>query len=138
MPINSHKLIDKSLILSEGQALPNNTSVDSTNVVNFVSASGSRLKIEVRAATAISIADSKQLKIVASFGATSSPTDTKYKVLFDRTASGGAFTFAQGDLICSEVLDQDMLGTDEYVKLTYTTTANESSEKVDAYLCAIA
>ena len=128
------KLVDANLILSEAQTLPNNTSADSTNSVKFIGSKTGLMQINVVAATAISIADTKQLKIVAAYGTTSSPTTSLYDVIYDRTASGSAVTFAQGDLIASYTIPQDKAGTYNYVKLTYTTTADESSEKVDAFI----
>lgn len=131
--VNRSYITDNNLILSSAQTLPNNTSVDSTNTVMYGGNSGGRAKIVVKANTAISIAANKALTIVASYGATSSPTDTLDKVIYTKTAGGSAaFTFAAGDTICEEIIPDSMLNTYKYVKLTYTTTDNESSEKVDA------
>jgi hypothetical protein len=132
--INRAYVIDQKLILSSGQALPNNNSADSTNVVDYKGNCLGLAKIVVKAKTAISIADGKQLKIVASYGSTSSPTDTLDKVLHDKTPSGTTLDFAAGDTICEEIIPDSLPANYRFLKLTYTTTDNESSETVDAYV----
>ena len=131
---NRSYVVDQNLILSSAQALPNNTSADSTNVVDFGGNSGGLAKIVVKANTNISIANGKALTITASYGSTSTPTDTLDKVLFTKTASGGAFSYVAGDTIVEEIIPDSLPDNYRYLKLTYTTTDNESTEKVDAYV----
>lgn len=135
MPYKNRAYVkDQNLILSSAQTLPSNNSVASTNVVDYKGNALGLAKIVVKAVTAISIADGKQLKIVASYGSTTSPTDTLDKVLFDKTPSGTTLDFAAGDTICEEIISDSLPDNYRYVKLTYTTTANESSETVDAFV----
>lgn len=131
---NRSYVVDQNLILSSAQALPNNESADSTNVVDFGGNSGGLAKIVVKANTNIDIANEKVLTITASYGATSTPADTLDKVLFTKTASGDAFSYVAGDTIVEEIIPDSLPDNYRFLKLTYTTTADERSEKVDAYV----
>ncbi len=131
---NRSYVVDQNLILSSAQALPNNTSADSTNVVDYGGNSGGLAKIVVKANTDIAIANGKALTITASYGSTSTPTDTLDKVLFTKTAAPTGFSYAAGDTIVEEIIPDSLPDNYRFLKLTYTTTANESSEKVDAYV----
>ncbi len=132
---NRSYVVDQNLILSSAQALPNNGSADSTNVVDYGGNSGGLAKIVVKANTDIDIGNGKALTITASYGSTSTPTDTLDKVLFTKTAAGAAgFSYAAGDTIVEEIIPDSLPDNYRFLKLTYTTTADESSEKVDAYV----
>lgn len=131
---NRSYVVDQNLILSSAQALPNNTSADSTNVVDYGGNSGGLAKIVVKANTDIAIANGKALTITASYGSTSTPTDTLDKVLFTKTAGADGFSYAAGDTIVEEIIPDSLPDNYRFLKLTYTTTANESTEKVDAYV----
>lgn len=131
---NRSYVVDQKLILSSAQALPSNDSVDSTNVVDFGGNSGGLAKIVVKANTNITIANGKALTITASYGSTSTPTDTLDKVLFTKTAGADGFSYAAGDTIVEEIIPDSLPDNYRFLKLTYTTTANESTEKVDAYV----
>jgi len=132
---NRAYVIDNNLILSKNQALPAASgNVDSTNVVNYGGNSLGYAKIVVKAHDTITIANGKALTIVASYGATSSPTDTLNKVLYTATAGSSGISFAAGDTICEEIIPDSLPDNYKYVKLTYTTTANESTETVDAFI----
>ena len=131
---NRSYVVDQKLILSSAQALPNNTSADSTNVVDFGGNSGGLAKIVVKANTNIAVANTYKLTIVASYGSTSTPTDTLDKVIFTKTAAAAGFSYAAGDTIVEEIIPDSLPDNYRFLKLTYTTTANESTEKVDAYV----
>ena len=131
---NRSYVVDQKLILSSAQALPNNTSADSTNVVDFGGNSGGLAKIVVKANTNIAVANTYKLTIVASYGSTSTPTDTLDKVIFTKTAAGASFSYAAGDTIVEEIIPDSLPDNYRFLKLTYTTTGNESTEKVDAYV----
>lgn len=131
---NRSYVVDQNLILSSAQALPNNTSADSTNVVDFGGNSGGLAKIVVKANTNISIANGKALTITASYGSTNTPTDTLDKVLFTKTAGVAGFSYVAGDTIVEEIIPDSLPDNYRFLKLTYTTTDNESTEKVDAYV----
>jgi hypothetical protein len=133
------KLVDSNLIFSEAQALPNNTSANSTNAVHFGACRSGKLEINVVAATAISIESdtSKALTIKVEYGTTSSPSSVLYDTLYTRTASGSDITFAAGDIICQYVIPRSLAAAYDYCELVYTTSDNESSEKVDAFIAII-
>ncbi len=131
---NRSYVVDQNLILSSAQALPNATAADSTNVVDYGGNSGGLAKIVVKANTNIAVANTYALTIVASYGSTSTPTDTLDKVLFTKTAGADGFVYAAGDTIVEEIIPDSLPDNYRFLKLTYTTTANESSEKVDAYV----
>ena len=131
---NRSYVVDQKLILSSAQALPNNDSADSTNVVDYGGNSGGLAKIVVKANTNISVADTYRLTIVASYGSTSTPTDTLDKVIFTKTAGQDGFSYAAGDTIVEEIIPDSLPDNYRFLKLTYTTTGNESAEKVDAYV----
>ena len=131
---NRSYVVDQNLILSSAQALPNNASANSTNVVDYGGNSGGLAKIVVKANTNIAIANGKALTITASYGSTSTPTDTLDKVLFTKTAAAAGFSYAAGDTIVEEIIPDSLPDNYRYLKLSYTTTADESTEKVDAYV----
>ena len=131
---NRSYVVDQKLILSSAQALPNATAADSTNVVDYGGNSGGLAKIVVKANTNIAVANTYALTITASYGSTSTPTDTLDKVLFTKTAGSTGFSYAAGDTIVEEIIPDSLPDNYRFLKLTYTTTANESTEKVDAYV----
>ena len=131
---NRSYVVDQKLILSSAQALPNNTAADSTNVVDYGGNSGGLAKIVVKANTDINIANEKALTITASYGSTSTPTDTLDKVLFTKTAAAAGFSYAAGDTIVEEIIPDSLPDNYRFLKLTYTTTDDQSAEKVDAYV----
>lgn len=149
--------------LSDAQTLPNNTSVDSTNMVFIAGPVNGDLWIDVYANTAISIADTKALivelegytadtaasatapfssansgainQLVAGNGTVLANSASAYRIL-DGLASGGAMAWSAGDLITQCAIPEDLMRAlaYDYVQLKYTTTADESSEKVDAFV----
>ena len=131
---NRSYVVDQKLILSSAQNLPNTANADSTNVVDYGGNSGGLAKIVVKANTDITVANTFALTIVASYGFTSSPTDTLDKVLFTKTAPLAGFSYAAGDTIVEEIIPDSLPDNYRFLDLTYTTTDDQSSEKVDAYV----
>ena len=125
---NRSYVSDSNMILGAAQTLPNATSKDSTNVVNYGGNAAGKMKIVVKAHSAVAIGNGKYLTIVASYGATTSPTDTLDKTLLYK----GNVTYAAGDTIVEEIIPDSLPDTYKYVKLTFTTTADESTETVDS------
>lgn len=146
--------------LSDAQTLPNATAADSTNMVYVGNRTGGRLWIEVYANTAITIATGQAFSIefqsysadtaasaispfskdnesgyVVNSGGTSEPDAHIY--LLHKTSADGELAFSAGDLITQFAIPEDMLNAlgHDYVQLVYTTDADESSEKVDAFVC---
>ena len=131
---NRSYVVDQNLILSSAQTLPGATNADSTNVVDYGGNSGGLAKIVVKANTNITVANTHKLTIVASYGSTSTPDDTLDKVLFTKIAGEDGFSYAAGDTIVEEIIPDSLPDNYRFLKLNYATTADESSEKVDAYV----
>jgi hypothetical protein len=132
------KLVDSSLVFSEGQTLPNSgTSVNSTNAVYFGGAQSGKLVVNVAASTNISIANGQGLTIKIEYGTTSTPTSVLHDTIYSHTASGSADTWAAGDLICQYTIPADKAATYSYAELVYTTTASEAGEKLDAWISIV-
>ena len=131
---NRSYVVDQKLILSSAQTLPDKAMEASTNVVDYGGNSGGLAKIVVKANTGITIANEKTLTIIASYGSTSTPTDTLDKVLFTKTAPLAGFSYAAGDTIVEEIIPDSLPDNYRFLDLTYTTTDDQSAEKVDAYV----
>jgi len=113
----------------DAQALPNATTVTSSAFKFGKSQSG--VELVVSANTNISIADSKQLKVEILYDTADDGSFASSKVVYDVTASGSAVTFAVNDVISATVPDKAI---ETWAKVKVTTTANESSEKIDAFI----
>ena len=146
--------------LSDGQTLPNAGSVDSTNMVAIGGPTLGKLWIDVYAATAITIANTYVLHIamqgftadtassataphsisnksgILGASGTVLTEGTAYYYLMHMTAGSAGVTWAINDLICQAAIPEDMfrLLSYDFVQLVYTTTANEASEKVNAFV----
>ena len=145
--------------LSDAQALPNATAVDSTNMVYVGGKTGGSLWINVYANTTIVIATAQAFSIefqsfstdtaasaISPFStankggiyqATGTSEDEAHIYLLHKTSTEGELNFAAGDLMCSFGIPEDMLRllSHDYVQLVYTTDADESAaEKVDAFV----
>ena len=131
---NRSYVVDQKLILSSAQTLPNKAMEASTNVVDYGGNSGGLAKIVVKANTGITIANEKTLTIIARYGSTSTPADTLDKVLFTKTAAAAGFSYAAGDTIVEEIIPDSLPDNYRFLDLTYTTTDDQSAEKVDAYV----
>jgi len=131
---NRSYVVDQKLILSSAQTLPDKAMEASTNVVDYGGNSGGLAKIVVKANTNIAIANGKALTITASYGSTSTPADTLDKVLFTKTAAAAGFSYAAGDTIVEEIIPDSLPDNYRFLDLTYTTTDDQSAEKVDAYV----
>jgi len=131
---NRSYVVDQKLILSSAQTLPDKAMEASTNVVDYGGNSGGLAKIVVKANTDIDIANGKALTITARYGSTSTPADTLDKVLFTKTAAAAGFSYAAGDTIVEEIIPDSLPDNYRFLDLTYTTTDDQSAEKVDAYV----
>jgi len=131
---NKAYVIDENLVLSKAQTLPNADDADSA-VVNYGGNSLGYMKIVVKAHTEIVIPAEGTFTIVASYGNTSSPTDTLGKVLYEATApEDDDITIPAGETICEEIISDSLLDNYKYMKLTYTTDADLSDYSVDAFV----
>ena len=131
---NKAYVIDESLILSKAQALPNNDE-ERYKLVNYGGNSLGYMKIVVKAHSDIVIPAEGTLTIVASYGNTSSPTDTLGKVLYENTApEDDDITIPAGETICEEIISDSLPDNYKYVQLIYTTDADLSDGSVDAFV----
>lgn len=147
-------------ILSDAQALPNATAVDSTNMVEIGGSTNGQLMLSIFANTAISIATGQAFSIeIQAFTAdTAASADSFYSevnlgginaetsgtanpeahmYLLHKTSADAQLDFSAGDMIYECALPDNMLRLLSYdwVQLVYTTDADESStEKVDAFI----
>jgi len=146
--------------LSDAQALPSTASVDSTNMVYIGDNTGGHLWIDVYACTAVAIANTFVLHIamqgftadtaasataphsianqsgIPGASGTVLTEGTAFFYLMHMTAGTAGVSWTAGDLIAQAAIPEDMfrLLSYDYVQLVYTTTANESSETVDAFV----
>lgn len=144
--------------LSDAQTLPDSTSEDSTNMVYIGGPTAGQLWINVYANTAITIATAQAFNIElegysSDTAASATPPFTKtnsggipqasgtaendaHYYLLHKTSADGELAFDAGDLITQCAIPEDLmrLKSYDYVQLKYTTDANESSEKVDAFV----
>jgi hypothetical protein len=150
-----HSILEE---LSDAQALPNAGTSDSTNMVEIPGSSGrkktnSGLSIFVYANTDITIATAQKFTIEVetytsdsassarppfwykSSGTTTAQANCHWYPLY-KDSSDGELKFSAGDLICEIPIPSKQIYKDDFIHLKYTTDADESSEKVDAFLVA--
>ena len=154
------KNIVGELPLSDAQTLPDSTDDDSTNMVYVGNPTNGQLWINVYANTAITIATGAVFNIelesysdgdtpasaIAPFtkdnahgeianGDGTAETDA-HIYLLHKTSADTELAFSAGDLITQCAIPEDMLNAigHTYVQLKYETDADESSEKVDAFV----
>lgn len=140
-------------VLSSAQALPNTTSADSTNTIDMGLLRGGLLWISVYAHTAITFATDKLAYIefevysadtaasmVAPFSYNNSGTQTAVTVphfypFYHAGASGGAVSFAAGDLITQFGVPMELLNKMgyRYGHLKYYSAEDLSAYSVDAF-----
>ena len=143
--MNGHN-IDQELILSEDQALPNNTSADSTNMVKVGGKTGQKLSILVYATTDIDVLSAKVASIeLQAFTADTaasavSPIANAHVYGLHKTADDGAIDLASGDLVCEIPIPETLFAENDYtwVQLVYSTDDNLSTMKVNAFVSVIA
>ena len=131
---NKAYVIDENLVLSKAQALVGADIYSA--VVNYGGNSLGYMKIVVKAHSDIVIPAEGTLTIVASYGNTSSPTDTLKKVLYTVSVAEGGdeITIPAGETICEEIISDSLPDNYKYVQLIYTTDADLSDGSVDAFV----
>ena len=139
--------------LSDAQALPSNASVDSTKMAYIGGQTQSGLAISVFANTAIQIAAAQLFYIelevwtadvagsaLSPFKTAGAAEDNAHLWLLHKTTADGQLDFAAGERILEYVIPnwfyEDGVKYD-WLQLRYETDANESSERVDAFLHAV-
>ena len=121
-------------ILSENQALPNATSVDSANTIKLDAVADDGLHIVVCAAsTTVELASSATLEIRPTVGVTDGTVTTVLpSILIKQGVQSDAY-WLPGEMICQFNIPAKLIGSARYLKLTYVTSADESDDKVEAF-----
>ena len=121
-------------ILSEDQALPNNTSGDSTNTIKLDAVADDGLHIVVCAAsTTVELASGASLEIRPKIGATDGAVTTVLPSILIKQGGQSDVSWAPGEMICQFNIPAKLIGSARYLKLTYVTSADESADKVEAF-----
>ena len=113
----------------EAAALPNAT--DATSDVFKAGRTQGGVQVNVQADTTVSIADGESLTISLLSDTSESGDYADALVLYDETASGSAITFEIDEYIVKHIPADDI---DSYNKLKITTSADESGDKINAFL----
>lgn len=147
-------LTDRQLIMSNEQTLPNNTSVDSTNIVYLSTLPGALMKCVLVAETDITVSSGQELAIALEVGSTTTQADAHSPLFYNssgvktpsaapkyiirKISTDTAITFKAGDRISEDVIVNSMTqGGERYVQLKYTTNYDASALKVSAYLARV-
>ena len=122
-------------ILSEDQALPNTNSVDSINTIKLDAVADDGLHIVVCAAsTTVELAASgASLEIRPKIGATEGTVTNVLPSILIKYGGQSDVSWAPGEMICQFNIPAKLIGSARYLKLNYVTTADESTEKVEAF-----
>lgn len=121
-------------ILSEDQALPNKTSVDSTNTIKLDAVADDGLHIVVCAAsTTVELATGASLEIRPKIGATEGTVTNVLPSILIKEGGQSDVSWAPGEMICQFNIPAKLIGSARYLKLTYVTSADESADKVEAF-----
>ena len=121
-------------ILSENQALPNASSVDSTNTIKLDAVADDGLHIVVCAAsTTVGLASGATLEIRPTIGATEGTVTTVLPSILIKEGVQSDVSWLPGEMICQFNIPAKLIGSARYLKLTYVTSADESAEKVEAF-----
>lgn len=118
---------------SVDQALPNATSVDSTNTITLNNTKGDDVHVVICAgSTPVELAGGATLEIRPIVGTTTTPATILPSILLKESVQTD-ITWASGEMICQFVIPAALIGANRYMKLTYVTSADESADKVDAF-----
>ena len=121
-------------ILSENQALPNATTVDSTNTIKLDAVADDGLHLVVCAAsTTVELASSATLEIRPTIGATDGTVTTVLPSILIKQGVQSDASWLPGEMICQFNIPAKLIGSARYLKLTYVTSADESDDKVEAF-----
>ena len=121
-------------IICEDTALPNATSADLTNVVTLDNKKSGNARIVICAAsTQVELASGATLTFRPSVGTTAS-CGTVLPATIMTEAVQTDVTWAIGDVICEITIPKYLIGSNKYLKITAVTSADESADKIEAYL----
>ena len=124
-------------IICEDTALPNAGSADLTNVVTLDSRKSGNLRILVCAAsTTVELAGGASLTLTPSVGTTTAATSLVLPATIITQAVQTTVTWLPGVPMCEIIIPRSLIGANKYLKLIAKTTADESADKIEAYLLA--
>lgn len=124
-------------IICEDTALPNAGSADLTNVVTLDSRKSGNLRILVCAAsTTVELAGGASLTLTPSVGTTTAATSLVLPSTIITQAVQTTASWAPGMPMCEIIIPRSLIGANKYLKLIAKTTADESADKIEAYLLA--
>lgn len=123
-------------VLSSDQPLPNATAGDSTNIATLNNTKGGNVRVVICAgSTDVELASSATLEIRPTVGLTAAAVTTVLPSILLKESVQTDVTWASGEVICEFNIPRSLIGANRYLKLTYVTSANESADKVDAFIC---
>lgn len=138
--------------LSDAQTLPASTTADSTNMVYIGGPTNGGFAVYVYANNAVEIVTGQAFSIelefftadtaasaLAPFSYNNSGTQTAvpgHFYLYHKTSADDGAAWAAGELITMCVIPDELIAlmNYDYVQLKYTTDADESDDKVDAFV----
>lgn len=124
-----------AIILEEATALPN---ADTTEYTSFQFYKRDyKTIVRVYANTDILIANTKSLTINLAISSDDTTFADLTSLMYSATAGVGTITFDAGDLICEQVVPENVVDNGKYVCVSITTTDDQSAEKVDITVDAL-
>jgi len=122
-------------VLSADQALPNATAGDSTNIATLNTTKAGDIRVVICAgSTPNELAGGNSLEIRPTVGLTAASCTTILPSILLKEAVQTGVTWASGEVMCEFNIPRSLIGANRYLKLTYVTTADESADKVDAFI----
>ena len=122
-------------VLSSDQALPNATAGDSTNIATLNATKSGDIRVVVCAgSTTVELANAATLEIRPTVGLTANAVTTVLPSILLKESVQTDTTWASGEVICEFVIPASLIGANRYLKLAYVTSADESADKVDAFI----
>ena len=121
-------------ILSENQALPNTNSGDSINTIKLDAVADDGLHIVVCAAsTTVELTSDATLEIRPTVGLTANAVTTVLPSILIKEGVQTDVSWDSGEMICQFNIPAKLIGSARYLKLTYVTSADEHTDKVEAF-----
>jgi len=124
-------------VLSSDQALPNAGAGDSTNIATLnITKSGDLTVVVCAGSTTVELAGGATLEIRPTVGLTAAAVTTILPSILLKESVQTDVTWASGEVICEFTIPKSLIGANRYLKLAYVTSADESADKVDAFITA--
>ena len=128
--------------LADNIACPGSATTEyTTSDYNFIAGTNSGLKIVVYANTAFEVVTGQALNFELMANTTADPTvgpiTNGHVYLVHKTSADGGLAFDDGDLICSYVLDPELLGSNVYIRLACEVDTDESADYYSAFIVPV-